>query len=104
MAFTTGFLLGPASGGLALGAGEGTGLFAVMLLACALAAAAAVRLDRHLPAAANQVTSSAVSQRALALVARVTIRHGLRGSDAHRCAALLGSCSHLAVRQEETPL
>ena len=59
LAFTTGFLLGPASGGLALGAGWGTGLFAVMLLACALAAAAALRLGRHLPPGANQITASA---------------------------------------------
>jgi MFS family permease len=61
LAFTTGFLLGPASGGLALGAGWGTGLFAVMLLACVLAAAAAVRLGRHLPASANQITAAATT-------------------------------------------
>jgi MFS family permease len=61
LAFTTGFLLGPASGGLALGAGWGTGLFAVMLLACVLAAAAAVRLGRHLPADANQITAAATA-------------------------------------------
>jgi MFS family permease len=61
LAFTTGFLLGPASGGLALGAGWGTGLFAVMLLACVLAAAAAVRLGRHLPASANQITAAATA-------------------------------------------
>ena len=59
LAFTTGFLLGPASGGLALGAGWGTGLFAVMLLACALAAVAALRLGHHLPPGANQITASA---------------------------------------------
>ncbi len=59
LAFTTGFLLGPASGGLALGAGWGTGLFAAMLLACAFAAVAAVRLGRHLPASANQITAAA---------------------------------------------
>ena len=59
LAFTTGFLLGPASGGLALGAGQGTGLFAAMLLACVLAAAAALRLGRHLPPGVNQITASA---------------------------------------------
>jgi MFS family permease len=59
LAFTTGFLLGPASGGLALGVGRGTGFFAVMLLACALAAAAALRLGRHIPPGANQITASA---------------------------------------------
>ncbi len=57
LAFTTGFLLGPASGGAALGAGWGTGLFAVMALACIAAAAAALRLGRHLPASANQITA-----------------------------------------------
>jgi MFS family permease len=66
LAFTTGFLLGPASGGLALGAGWGTGLFAVLLLACALAAAAALRLGRHLPPGANQITAPAVPAKATA--------------------------------------
>jgi MFS family permease len=56
LAFTTGFLIGPAVGGAALGAGWGTDLFAVMILACLLAAAAAVRLGHHLPLAANQIT------------------------------------------------
>jgi MFS family permease len=55
LAFTTGFLLGPAGGAAALGAGWGTGLFAVMVLACAAAAVAALRLDRHLPPGANQI-------------------------------------------------
>ena len=52
LAFTTGFLAGPA-GGAALGAGFGTALFATLAAACAAAAAAAPRLRRHLPAAAN---------------------------------------------------
>src|SRR5580692_3842127 len=69
LAFTTGFLLGPASGGLALGAGWGTGLFAVMLLACALAAPAALRLGRHLPAGANQITAAAAAPTVHDLVA-----------------------------------
>ena len=55
LAFTTGFLLGPAAGGAALGAGQGTGLFAALAAACAAAAAAALRLRRHLPAAANHI-------------------------------------------------
>jgi hypothetical protein len=49
LAFTTGFLLGPAGGAAALSAGWGTGLFAVMTLACLIAAVAALRLGRHLP-------------------------------------------------------
>jgi len=53
LAFTTGFLLGPATGGAALAAGRGTGLFAGLALACLLAAAAAARLGRHLPPRAN---------------------------------------------------
>jgi MFS family permease len=55
LAFTTGFLLGPVTGGAALGAGLGASLFAVLAVACAASAAAAVRLGRHLPAAANRI-------------------------------------------------
>ena len=55
LAFTTGFLLGPAAGGAALGAGFGAGLFAALAAACAAAAVAALRLRRHLPAAANHI-------------------------------------------------
>jgi MFS family permease len=59
LAFTAGFLVGPASGAAALGAGWGTGLFAVLIAACVLAGAGAVGLGRRLPAAANQVTPHA---------------------------------------------
>jgi MFS family permease len=55
LAFTTGFLLGPAAGGAALGAGWGTGLVAALVIACAAVAAGALRLGRHLPAAANHI-------------------------------------------------
>ena len=55
LAITTGFLLGPACGGAALGAGWGAGLFAALAAACTAAAASALRLGRHLPAAANQI-------------------------------------------------
>jgi MFS family permease len=55
LAFTTGFLAGPATGGAALGAGWGTGLFAALVVTCAAAAAFALRLGRHLPAAANHI-------------------------------------------------
>jgi MFS family permease len=59
LAFTTGFLLGPALGGAALGKGWGTGLFAVLVLSCVLASAAAFRLGRRLPRSANQVSATA---------------------------------------------
>jgi MFS family permease len=55
LAFTTGFLLGPAAGGAALGVGWGASLFAVLAITCAAAAAATLRLGRHLPAAANHI-------------------------------------------------
>lgn len=55
LAFTTGFLLGPAAGAAALGAGWGARLFIAMILACLIAAGAALRLDRHLPPSANQI-------------------------------------------------
>jgi MFS family permease len=55
LAFTTGFLVGPAAGGAALGAHWGTGLFAALILGCGLACAAALRLGRLLPVSANQI-------------------------------------------------
>lgn len=61
LAFTTGFLLGPIGGAAALGAGQDTGLFAVLVVACAAAAAAALRLGRHLPPAANQIPAAATT-------------------------------------------
>jgi len=62
LAFTTGFLAGPATGGAALGAGQGTGLFAALAAACAAAAAAALRLGRRLPAAANHIPGPALAR------------------------------------------
>jgi len=59
LAFTTGFLAGPATAGAALGAGQGTALFAALAAACAAAAAAALRLGRWLPAAANHIPDPA---------------------------------------------
>jgi MFS family permease len=56
LAFTTGFLIGPAGGAAAVGAGWGAGLFAVLIAACVLAGAGAIRLGRRLPAGANQVS------------------------------------------------
>ena len=55
LAYTTGFLAGPAVGGVLLGAGWGTGLFTGLTVACAASAAAAHRLHRHLPATANLI-------------------------------------------------
>ena len=55
LAFTTGFVLGPAIGGLALGAGRSEALFGVLIGACGIAAIGARRLDRHLPASANRI-------------------------------------------------
>ena len=65
LAFTTGFLLGPAGGTAALGAGWGTGLFTVLVLACLIAAGLALRLGRHLPSAANQIPAPPVINRDL---------------------------------------
>ena len=59
LAFTTGFLIGPAGGAAAVGAGWGAGLFAVLIAACVLAGAGAIRLGRRLPAGANQVSPPA---------------------------------------------
>jgi MFS family permease len=55
MAWTTGFALGPALAGGALRAGFGSALFAALLVACGLLSAAAIRLERHLPDAANRI-------------------------------------------------
>jgi len=54
LAFTTGFLLGPAAGSAALGR-WGSGLFAVLILACLIAAAAALRLGRQLAPHVNLI-------------------------------------------------
>ncbi len=58
LAFTVGFLVGPAAGTAALGAGWGPGLFTVLALASLIAAGAALRLARHLPPGANQIAPS----------------------------------------------
>ncbi len=54
LAFTTGFLVGPVAGGTALAAWGG-GLFAVLIVACLGAAAAALRLGRRLTPAVNTI-------------------------------------------------
>jgi MFS family permease len=57
LAWTSGFFAGPAIGGLSLGAGEGSALFAGLIVGCALAATGTVGLRRHLPAAANTIAA-----------------------------------------------
>jgi hypothetical protein len=54
LAFTTGFLLGPAGGSATLAAWGG-GLFLVLIVACLGAAAAALRLGRRLAPAVNTI-------------------------------------------------
>jgi hypothetical protein len=55
LAFTTGFLVGPASGAIALGAGWGTAWFVVLVPVCL---AAALRLRRHLPVGVDHMRPS----------------------------------------------
>jgi MFS family permease len=55
LAFTVGFLLGPAAGTAALGKGWGSALFTALILASLSAAGVALRLARHLPSAANHI-------------------------------------------------
>ena len=59
LAWTSGFLAGPAIGSLSLGAAGGTPLFAGLIAGCALAAAGTARLRRHLPATANTIAIAA---------------------------------------------
>jgi MFS family permease len=54
LAFTTGFLVGPAAGGAALAAWGG-GLFVVLIVVCLGAAAAALRVGRRLAPAVNTI-------------------------------------------------
>jgi MFS family permease len=55
LAWSAGFIAGPAAAGLALAAGQGQGLFAGLIGALCLAGLAAWRLERRLPNAANRV-------------------------------------------------
>lgn len=55
LAWTTGFLTGPALAGVALDAGAGTVLFLALIAACVAAAGLTRRLERRLPAAANRI-------------------------------------------------
>ena len=55
LAWTTGFMLGPAIGGLAISADQPEVLFGGLIAACGVAFLGARALDRHLPAPANVV-------------------------------------------------
>jgi MFS family permease len=58
LAFTAGFMIGPATAGAALGAGANAGLFMALIPVCAGLAVAARRLARHLPSGTNLVTAA----------------------------------------------
>ncbi|HEY3905430.1 MAG TPA: MFS transporter [Streptosporangiaceae bacterium] len=62
MAFTVGFLVGPASGGAALGAGWGAELFVVLAGICAAGAVGALWLGRFVPADANLIPAQEQGQ------------------------------------------
>jgi len=55
LAWTTGFLIGPAIAGPALGAHLGTALLLGLITACGAAALGAARLARHLPPGTNHI-------------------------------------------------
>ncbi|HVL64095.1 MAG TPA: MFS transporter [Actinomycetota bacterium] len=55
MSWSAGHIIGPAVAGVALERGLGDHLFAGLVVVCLLAARAGLRLERHLPAAANLV-------------------------------------------------
>ena len=55
LAWTTGFLIGPAIAGTTLGARLGTALLLGLITACGAAALGAARLARHLPPEANHI-------------------------------------------------
>ncbi|MGE3414330.1 MAG: MFS transporter [Dehalococcoidia bacterium] len=55
LAWTTGYIAGPALAGFALAAGQGHTLFLAMIAALAAAALAALRLERSLPADINRI-------------------------------------------------
>jgi MFS family permease len=58
LACTTGFMLGPALAGLALGAGHAHALLVALAVICLLAAIGALRLERWLPPAANRAVAA----------------------------------------------
>jgi MFS family permease len=57
LAWTSGFLAGPAIAGVTLDSDHGSALFLGLILACAAAAAGTLRLQRHLPEHANTIAA-----------------------------------------------
>jgi MFS family permease len=55
LAWTSGFMVGPALAGAALASGFGTELFVALIGLCGVAAVVAVRLEHHLPQEVNRV-------------------------------------------------
>src|SRR5262249_9989627 len=55
LAYTTGFMIGPALAGGGLRVGDGTPHFALLAVGCAVAAAWSLALRRRLPAAADRI-------------------------------------------------
>lgn len=55
MSWSLGHIVGPALAGIALEHHFGNGFFALLVVMCGVAAAAALRLERHLPPSANRV-------------------------------------------------
>jgi len=58
LAWTTGFIVGPAISGAALSKGWGTGLFTALIPVCGLAALLALRLGHRLPATIDTIPSA----------------------------------------------
>ena len=58
LAWTTGFIVGPAISGAAFSRGWGTGLFTALIPACGLAALLALRLGHRLPATIDTIPST----------------------------------------------
>jgi MFS family permease len=62
LAWTVGFMIGPVIAGFSLSAGRASALFGSLVGACGLAALAALRLERHLPAEANFVSRVSIAE------------------------------------------
>ena len=58
LAWTTGFIIGPAISGAIFSRGWGTGLFTALIPACGLAALLALRLGHRLPATIDTIPAA----------------------------------------------
>jgi MFS family permease len=65
LAWTTGYMIGPAIAGFALAAGQGRVLFAGLIGALGVVAVGAWRLERQLPAAVNRIPASPPAARSM---------------------------------------